>query len=164
MLWLIYSYITFLIKSFGFEWQNCGFLILIICMSFVSFYMFEISFYFKGQETRIKRRVMCASLWFFSCFLFSISESQKCKHSLSGCLWCSVPHKASIKMTAKAVVSSEGSTEGGSACRLTSVTIDWVPCLVGPSLGQFTTWQLASLWAAMREQEREPKMETTVFL
>lgn len=120
--------------------------------------------YFKHQETRVKHRVMCASLWFFSGFLFSISESQKCKHSLSRCLWCSVPHKASINMTAKAVMSSEGSTEGGFACRLTSIIIDWVPCLVGPSMGQFTTWQPTSLWAAMRAREGAQDGNHSVFV
>lgn len=65
----IYFYITFLTKSSGLVWQNCGFLILVTCMSFVPFYWCSVSFCYKGWALRVKHRAMCVSFVGFSLIL-----------------------------------------------------------------------------------------------
>lgn len=86
--------------------------------------MFYICFCFKGQECRVKRRVMCRSLW-FSCAFYSPFLSSEYMHSLSRCLWCGASQGCSQRGS-QSWLSSEGSTGGGFAGWPASLTTDSV--------------------------------------
>lgn len=93
-----------------------------------------------------------SSLKIIHIYCLTVSGDQKSRHSVVGCLWLEVSREATVKLSARAVVSLKDSAGEASTLEVSCMVVGRiqllpgfgqrfpsVPCHVDPSTGQLTT-------------------------